>query len=73
VNVESSESLKATPGSERWTQYYREAKVKRRALGASGRTSRAYRRWRARERILVASALVSLGVLLTVCYAVLEH
>jgi hypothetical protein len=73
VNVEGSESRRATPGSERWTQYYREAKVKRRALGASGRTSRAYRRWRVRERILVASALLGLGVLLTVCYTVLQH
>jgi hypothetical protein len=73
VNVESSESLKASPGSERWTAYYREAKVKRRALGSSGRTSKAYQRWRARQRILIASALLSLGILVTICYAVLEH
>ena len=73
MHVESSESLKASPASERWTAYYREAKVKRRALGPSGRTSRIYRRWRARQRILVASALVSLGLLVAICYAVLVH
>jgi hypothetical protein len=73
VNVDSSESVTAGPGSERWTAYYRDAKIKRRALGTSGRTSRAYRRWRARERILVASAVLSLGLLVAVCYAVLVH
>jgi hypothetical protein len=73
VNVESNESVTASPGSERWTAYYREAKVKRRALGSSGRTSRAYRRWRVRERILVGLALLSLGLLFAICYAVLEH
>jgi hypothetical protein len=73
VNVESSESLKASPASERWTAYYQEAKVKRRARGPSGRSSQAYRRWRTREQILITSALLSLGVLVTICYAVLEH
>ena len=73
MNVESSESLKASPASELWTAYYREAKVRRRALGPSGRTSKVYRRWRARQRVLIASALLSLGLLVAVCYAVLEH
>jgi hypothetical protein len=73
VNVESSELLKASPASERWTAYYHEAKIKRRARGPSGTTSREYQRWRARERALVASALLSLGLLVTICYAVLEH
>jgi hypothetical protein len=73
VNVESSESSKVSPASERWTAYYREAKVKRRARGPSGASSRAYKRWRARERMLLASALLALGLLVTLCYALLDH
>ncbi|HEX4404865.1 MAG TPA: hypothetical protein VH560_08560 [Polyangia bacterium] len=74
MNVESSELLKvASPMSERWDAYYRNAKVKRRAAGPSGRTSKVYRRWRARQQALVASALLGLGLLLIVSYAVLIH
>jgi hypothetical protein len=73
VNVESSESLKASPASDRWTAYYHDAKVKRRARGPRTSSSTAYRRWRTREQILITSALLSLGVLVTICYAVLEH
>jgi hypothetical protein len=59
------------PFSERWRSHYEAAKVKRRASGRRGRSSRAHRLWRRRQRILLVGSLLAMGLLVAVFYSVL--
>jgi hypothetical protein len=66
-----SSSLNENPTSERWLAYYEEARRRRRAHGPRGRTSRAFRQWRRRERRLLLAGSAAIGVLIAIFYAVL--
>jgi hypothetical protein len=57
--------------SERWLAYYDEARRRRRAHGPRGRTSRAFRHWRRRERTLLAAGLGTICALVAIFYLVL--
>jgi hypothetical protein len=60
-----------SPSSERWHQYYSEARTRRLAQGGTERTIRAFKRWRARQRALAIAAFVTLGLLVAIFYALL--
>jgi hypothetical protein len=59
------------PSSEKWLQYYREAKVRRRARSPQNRTRAQLKRWRNRERALILGGFVVVGVVVAVCYSLL--
>jgi hypothetical protein len=59
------------PTSERWMAYYREARARRRARGPELRTRVKLRKYRNRQRALVVSGFLVVGVLASICYVVL--
>jgi hypothetical protein len=61
------------PSSERWVEYYSEARKRRRARGPEVRTRVKLRRIRQRQIALMLSGFLTVGVLALVCYAVLIH
>ena len=61
------------PSSERWAQYYLEAKARRRARGHRARVSWQRQRWRAQQRARAVGALLALGMLFALFGAILEH
>jgi hypothetical protein len=73
LNLENGEVRAEDPSSERWLEYYREAKVRRRARGPALRTRVQLRRYRARQRILIVCGFTSVGILLAIFYFVLER
>ena len=61
------------PSSERWMQYYRDARARRRARGPELRSRVKLRRYRNRQRALIICGFLAVGVLAAICYAVLIH
>jgi hypothetical protein len=61
------------PSSERWTQYYREARARRRARGPEVRTRVKLRRYRNRQRAMIISGFLTVGALAAIFYAVLMN
>jgi hypothetical protein len=61
------------PSSERWLEYYKDARARRRARGPQKRTREALRQYRRRQTIALAIGFVAVGVLVAIFYAVLEH
>jgi hypothetical protein len=73
VSVERQVERPEDPSSERWLQYYKEARVRRRARGPEIRSRTRLRRWRNRQRTLIISGFLTVGVLFGVFYALLER
>jgi hypothetical protein len=73
VNVEPAQTRTEDPSSERWLEYYRDAKARRRARGPQDRTRVKLKRWRNRQRAFMVGGFVALGVLVVVFYAVLAQ
>jgi hypothetical protein len=61
------------PTSDRWLTYYRDARARRRARGPEMRTRVKLRKYRNRQRALVVSGFLVVGVLISICYVVLTH
>ncbi|HVX95204.1 MAG TPA: hypothetical protein VHK47_09870 [Polyangia bacterium] len=61
------------PTSDRWMAYYRDARARRRARGPEMRTRVKLRKYRNRQRALVVSGFLVVGVLISICYVVLTH
>jgi hypothetical protein len=61
------------PTSDRWLAYYRDARARRRARGPEMRTRVKLRKYRNRQRALVVSGFLVVGVLISICYVVLTH
>jgi hypothetical protein len=73
VNAEPAQTRPEDPSSERWLQYYRDARARRRARGPHERTRVRLRRWRNRQRAFIAAAFLAVGVLVVVFYTVLSQ
>ena len=69
----SSETRAEDPSSERWLEYYRDARARRRARGPQDRTRVQLRRYRNRQRTMLFSGFVVVGVLVAIFYFVLER
>ena len=59
------------PSSERWMQYYQDARARRRARGPELLSRVKLRRYRNRQRALILTGFLTVGVLAAICYAVL--
>jgi hypothetical protein len=57
--------------SDRWLTYYEDARQRRRRQDPRGRTSRAFRQWRRRQRTLLVVGCATLGALIAIFYAIL--
>jgi len=73
MSVEQGEIRGEDPSSERWIQYYREARVRRRARGPELRTRVKLRRYRNRQRAMIISGFLTVGGLAAIFYAVLMN
>ena len=73
MSVETVHTRPEDPSSERWLEYYREARKRRHARGPQESTRLRRRRWRNRQLGLALGGLSVLGALLAVFYAVLQH
>jgi hypothetical protein len=74
VNVGISSGTNAEdPSSERWLEYYRDARRRRRARGPERRTRAQLRKYRNRQIMMLVSGFLTVGVLVTIFYFVLEH
>ena len=74
VNAEPIQHTRADdPSSERWLEYYREARKRRHARGPEVSTRERRRRWRNRQMALAAAGFVLVGILFAICFAVLER
>jgi hypothetical protein len=71
VNARRIETPPEDPSSDRWLEYYREAKVRRRALGPRMRTRARLKRWRNRQRAFVVGGFAAIAVLSAIFYALL--
>jgi hypothetical protein len=71
VNLERTKTRPEDPSSERWLEYYREAKVRRRSRPPAMRTRTRLKRWRNRQRTLVAGGFLAVGVVVGLFYAFL--
>jgi hypothetical protein len=73
VSLETNDARPIHPTSERWLQYYKEARVRRRARGPEVRTSVLRRRWRNRQRTMLVSGVFIVSALVSVFYFVLSR
>ena len=71
VNVEPGRLKPEDPSSERWLQYYREARRRRRALGPSERTRAKLKQYRNRQTVHMIAGFFVVGVLASIFYFVL--
>jgi hypothetical protein len=71
--VDVERQVEKPESSERWLQYYKEAKARRRAQGPAVRTRTLHRQWRNRQRTLIIGGFMTVGVLFAVFYALLER
>lgn len=71
VNVEIGRPRPEDPSSERWLQYYREARRRRRALGPRERTRTKIKHLRNRQRARMIAGFLVVGVLASIFYLVL--
>jgi hypothetical protein len=73
VNVQTRKSAGEDPSSERWLEYYREAKVRRRSRPREERHHRRVKAWRNRQRALVVGGFLTIGALVAVFSMVLAR
>jgi len=59
------------PASDKWLAYYREARKRRRARGPELRTRVKLKKYRQRQIALMVGGFAAVGVIATICYAVL--
>ena len=59
------------PSSERWMQYYQNARARRRTRGPELRSRVKLRRYRNRQRAMIISGFLTVGALAAIFYAVL--
>jgi hypothetical protein len=71
VNLERTNPRTEDPSSEAWLEYYREAKARRRSRPRELRTRTRLKRWRNRQRSLVAAGFLAVGVVVGVFYFLL--
>jgi hypothetical protein len=69
--LEHIEPRTEDPSSERWLEYYREAKARRRARPRAQRTRTRLKRWRNRQRTLLAAGLLAVGAVVGTFYVLL--
>lgn len=72
MNVEPIQIRPEDPASERWMQYYKEARARRRARGPEESTRERARRLRNRQRAYAGIGFFVVGVLFSICYVVLQ-
>jgi len=73
MSSEQGDIRSEDPSSERWIQYYREARVRRRARGPELRTRVKLRRYRNRQRAMIISGFLTVGALASIFYVVLAR
>jgi hypothetical protein len=73
MNGEQGDIHGEPPGSERWTQYYDEARARRRARGPEHRTRVKLRKHRQRQLAMMVSGFLTVGAIALACYVVLVH
>ncbi|HEV3031314.1 MAG TPA: hypothetical protein VG319_06705 [Polyangia bacterium] len=73
MSIDQGELRGEDPSSERWNQYYREARARRRARGPEVRTRVKIRRHRNRQRAMIISGFLTVGALAAIFYAVLMN
>jgi hypothetical protein len=61
------------PGSERWVEYYSEARKRRRARGPELRTRVKLRKHRQRQIAMMVSGFLTVGAIALACYVALVH
>jgi hypothetical protein len=61
------------PSSERWAQYYDEARARRRARGPELRTRVKLRKQHHRQIAMMISGFLTVGAIALACYAALVH
>jgi hypothetical protein len=71
MSMEHGEIHGEDPASERWVQYYQDARERRRARGPEVRTSVKRRRYRNRQIAMMISGFFTVGVVAAIFYAVL--
>jgi hypothetical protein len=73
LDLETGEIRAEDPSSERWLQYYKDARARRRARGPERRTREQLKKYRRRQTIALFTGIFGVGVLATIFYFVLEH
>jgi hypothetical protein len=73
MSIQQGDARGEDPSSERWIQYYQEARKRRRARGPEVRTRVKLRRHRQRQLAMMISGFITVGALALICYAVLIH
>jgi hypothetical protein len=73
MSIEPGASKGEDPSSERWIQYYQEARARRRARGPELRTRVKLRKYRKRQLAMMISGFVTAGAIALICYIVLMH
>jgi hypothetical protein len=71
VNLERTERRTEDPSSERWLEYYRDAKARRRSRPLELRTRTRLKRWRNRQRSLVVAGFLGIVGVVGVFYLLL--
>ena len=71
MNVDAREIRGEDPSSDRWVEYYREARVRRRARGPELRTRVKLRKYRNRQRAIFIGGFLAVGALASIFYVVL--
>jgi hypothetical protein len=71
VNAEPGRLSSEDPSSDRWLQYYREARRRRRALGPRERTRAKIRHIRNVQRARMAAGFAVVAVLAAIFYVIL--
>jgi hypothetical protein len=69
----SSEIHAEDPSSERWLQYYKDARVRRRARPHEKSRREQVKRYHRRQLMALVSGFAALGVLVSIFYLVLER
>jgi hypothetical protein len=71
MSTEQGEVHGEDPASERWVQYYQDARVRRRARGPEVRTRVRLRKHRNRQLAMMISGFFTVGIVAAIFYAVL--
>ncbi len=69
--VERLQKRAEDPSSEAWLDYYRDAKVRRRSRPREQRTRTRLKQWRNRQRSLMVSGFLGIGVVVGLFYLLL--
>jgi hypothetical protein len=68
MSIGQSEVRGEDPASERWVQYYSDARARRRARGPELRTREKIRRYRNRQSAMMFAGFLAVGVAIAIYY-----